>query len=96
MSRLDELIAELCPDGVEYRSITELFNTRNGYTPSKSNPEFWAEGTVPWFRMEDIRVNGKILDDSIQHVNYTGIKGKCFPAYSIIFATTSAFCLIYS
>jgi len=24
MSRLDELIAELCPDGVEYRLLAEL------------------------------------------------------------------------
>ena len=24
MSRLDELIAELCPDGVEYKTIGEL------------------------------------------------------------------------
>ena len=45
MSRLDELIQKLCPNGVEYKTLSDLFNTRNGYTPSKSNPEFWKNGT---------------------------------------------------
>ena len=53
MTKLDELIQELCPDGVKYLPIPELFITRNGYTPSKANNEFWENGTIPWFRMED-------------------------------------------
>ena len=89
MSRLDEMIAELCPDGVEYRTVNELFNTRNGYTPSKSNPEFWENGTVPWFRMEDIRENGQILSDAIQYVNRKAVKGDLFPEDSIIVATSA-------
>ena len=89
MSRLDELIEELCPDGVEYRTIDELFATRNGYTPSKSNPEFWENGTVPWFRMEDIRENGPILSDAIQYVNRKAVKGDLFPEDSIIVATSA-------
>ena len=32
MTKLDELIQELCPDGVKYLPIPELFITRNGYT----------------------------------------------------------------
>ena len=63
MSKLEELIAELCPDGVEYVQLREVFELKNGYTPSKSNPAFWQNGTVPWFRMEDIRENGRILSD---------------------------------
>ena len=84
MSRLDELIQELCPDGVEYKTLSELFNTRNGYTPSKSNSEFWTKGTVPWFRMEDIRENGRILSDATQKVSRSAVKGELFPANSII------------
>ncbi len=89
MNRLDELIAELCPDGVEYHSISELFITRNGYTPSKSNPEYWIDGTVPWFRMEDIRENGPILSKAIQQVNRKAVKGDLFPADSIVVATSA-------
>lgn len=49
MTKLDEFIQELCPDGVKYLPIPELFITRNGYTPSKANNEFWENGTIPWF-----------------------------------------------
>lgn len=37
MNYIDRLVAELCPDGVDFYPIEELFTTRNGYTPSKSN-----------------------------------------------------------
>ena len=87
MSKLKELIQQYCPDGVEYKTLAELFNTRNGYTPSKSKPEFWVNGTVPWFRMEDIRENGRILSKAIQYVSRSAVKGNPFPANSIIVAT---------
>ena len=89
MSRLEKLINELCPDGVQFKSLEELFIIKNGYTPSKSNSEFWDNGTIPWFRMEDIRVNGHILNDSIQHITPMAVKGKLFPKDSIIMATTA-------
>lgn len=74
----------------ESYAIEDLFEVRNGYTPSKSNPEFWERGTIPWFRMEDIRQNGRILSDSIQHITPQAVKGTgLFPAYSIIVATTA-------
>ena len=87
---IDRLVAELCPDGVEYRPIEELFTTRNGYTPSKSNSSYWENGTVPWFRMEDIRENGGILSESLQAVHESALKkGGMFPAGSIIVATSA-------
>ena len=87
---IDSLVAELCPDGVEYRPIEELFTTRNGYTPSKSNSSYWANGTVPWFRMEDIRENGGILSKSLQSVHESALKkGGMFPSGSIIVATSA-------
>lgn len=89
MSNLDELIERLCPDGVEYKTLTELFDTKNGYTPSKSKEEYWTNGTVPWFRMEDIRENGNILSKAIQYVSESAIKGSLFPADSIIVATSA-------
>ena len=72
-----------------YKELSELFDTRNGYTPSKSNSEYWENGTIPWFRMEDIRENGRILSDSLQKVNEKAIKGELFPKDSIIVATSA-------
>lgn len=75
---------------VEWKKMSEVFDMRNGYTPSKAKAEYWEGGTIPWFRMEDIRENGRILYDSIQHITMEGVKkGKLFPANSFILATTA-------
>lgn len=74
---------------IKWLSIQDLFNLRNGYTPSKSKSEYWTNGTIPWFRMEDIRENGHILNDSIQHITPIAVKGNLFPANSIILATSA-------
>ena len=89
MSRLRELIDELCPDGVEYKALSELFDIRNGYTPSKKNPAFWDGGTHPWFVMEDIRRDGTVLHDSSAHITDEAVKKGLFPANSIIVATSA-------
>ena len=89
MSKLDELIKELCPNGVKYKELGEIFNLKNGYTPSKSNSEYWENGDVNWFRIEDINTNGGILENSIQRVNIKGIKGNLFAAKSLIVSTTA-------
>lgn len=75
---------------VEWKKMSEVFDMRNGYTPSKAKAEYWEGGTIPWFRMEDIRENGRILSDSIQHITMEGVKkGKLFPTNSFILATTA-------
>src|SRR5690554_1012681 len=75
---------------VEWKVVNEVFDLKNGYTPSKSNKSYWENGTVPWFRMEDIRENGQILDDSLQKVSENAAKGaKVFPANSIIISTSA-------
>ena len=70
-------------------SLSDLFYTRNGYTPSKNHTEYWTNGSVPWFRMEDIRENGRILSDAIQKVSESAVKGQPFPQDSIIVATSA-------
>jgi|GEM_PF-2640582 len=64
---------------VEWKTVEAIFDLRNGYTPSKSNSEYWNDGTVPWFGMEDIRANGRILSDSIQYITKSAVKGRLFP-----------------
>ena len=90
MSRLADLIAELCPDGVEYRRLDELFATRNGYTPSRSDMSAWDSHDIPWFRMEDIRENGGILDRALTYVSSSAVKnGVLFPENSLLVATSA-------
>ena len=99
-----ELAAELAARRVQYNyyrdrllsfnlsikrvPLKEIFNTRNGYTPSTNNKELW-DGDIPWFRIEDIRLNGRILNESLQHISRAAVKGKPFPANSIIISTSA-------
>jgi type I restriction enzyme S subunit len=70
--------------------LEDVFELRNGYTPSKSVSKFWEDGDIPWFRMEDIRLNGGILSDSIQHITKDAVKGSgLFKPFSILLATTA-------
>ncbi|WP_227523137.1 restriction endonuclease subunit S [Moraxella osloensis] len=75
---------------VEWHTIEQIFHLRNGYTPSKSNEAYWTNGTIPWFRMEDIRENGNILDSALQQISESAVKGnKLFPKNSFIIATSA-------
>ena len=75
---------------VEWRPLNEVFEIRTGYTPSKKNSAFWDGGTIPWFRMEDLRAHGGLLSDSIQHITPQAIKSnELFKAGSIILATSA-------
>ncbi|MCF7819817.1 restriction endonuclease subunit S [Candidatus Gracilibacteria bacterium] len=89
-SKIERLIAELCPNGVEFKELGEVFDIKNGYTPSKAKSEYWTSGTIPWFRMDDIRENGHVLNDSLQHITEEAVKGgRLFPANSIIISTSA-------
>lgn len=47
--------------------LGECCNVFNGSTPSRRKPEYWENGTVPWFTIDDIRQNGRIIRETIQH-----------------------------
>ena len=75
---------------IEWDIIDNIFIMKNGYTPSKANKDFWENGTISWYRMEDIRENGRILSESIQKITPQAVKGgKLIPKNSIIVATTA-------
>ncbi len=79
------------PEGWETIPLRFVFEIRNGYTPSKSVKEYWEDGIIPWYRMEDIHKSGRILHDSIQHITKKAIKGGgLFSAGSFILATCTA------
>lgn len=78
------------PNDWELTPLNELFEFGNGYTPSTENPKFWSNKGLPWFRMEDIRKNGRILSDSILHITPEAVKSSgLFPAGSFILSTTA-------
>ena len=92
--------APLRPSGIDWigdipshwvsKRLRYVCEFRNGYTPSKANDDYWTEGTIPWYRMEDIRESGRFLKESKQYVSTEAVKGGgLFEAGSFILATTA-------
>jgi type I restriction enzyme M protein len=53
--------------------LGEVCEVINGSTPSRKTPEFWENGTVPWFTVADIRKNGRRIFTTLQHVTQKAI-----------------------
>lgn len=78
------------PSHWEKKRLRFVCEFRNGYTPSKTNQNFWTDGTIPWYRMDDIRDSGRFLNESKQYVTEEAVKGQgLFEAGSFILATTA-------
>ncbi|MCM1140123.1 MAG: restriction endonuclease subunit S, partial [Muribaculum sp.] len=75
----------------DYVPFRHVFEMRGGYTPSKADPSLWENGSIPWYRMEDIRKSGRFLNEAIQYVNKKAVKAKGpFKAGSYIMAICTA------
>jgi len=94
MSKIEELLKN---EKVEWKRLGEIFDTRVGYTPSKSNSEFWSNGVINWFTIEDLRQRGRILNFANVKISEKAIKKQTFKKNSIILsiiATIGEYALI--
>ena len=65
MSKIEELIEKLCPDGVEYKTITNLKVTSYWLMPA--TPNFISEG-IPYITSKNIK-NGKIDFTDVKYIS---------------------------
>lgn len=74
MSRIDELIESLCPDGVPFKSLGDcILSNTGGGTPSKASPEFW-NGEIPWASVGDITSSTLKLASTRQSITSLGLQ----------------------
>ncbi len=90
MSKLQQLIDELCPDGVEYHPIGMESVSKDiiaGATPSKSVASYWEGGTIPWMSSGEVN-NGTIYETTtrITQEAYDSCSTKLVPKNSIVVA----------
>ena len=57
MNKIEELIAELCPDGVEYRKLGEICQIKNGRDYKHWTGQGFLDGKISFF-MERVRFLG--------------------------------------
>jgi len=82
MSKLDELIAELCPDGVEYKELGKVVEIRSGWGfPNKE--QGLKHGEIPFYKVGDMNheKNQQIMTVANNYISLDTVKRlKCNPA----------------
>jgi type I restriction enzyme M protein len=74
-------------------SIGEVCNIFNGSTPSTKEKSYWENGTIPWFTIEDIRGQGRIITNTQKHVTKKGFKNsslRILPKNAILLCCTAS------
>lgn len=75
------------PEGWERKKIDVYYKTCSGGTPSRSKPEYYENGTIPWVKTGEIK-DGIIIDTE-EHITQSAIKGssaKMLPEKSVAMA----------
>ena len=80
MSKLDELIKELCPDGVEYKTLGEVCEFRAGWGFPEAEQGL-MEGKYPFYKVGDMNNSEMFMDIANNYISEeTSKKLKCKPA----------------
>ncbi|NJL57076.1 restriction endonuclease subunit S, partial [bacterium] len=87
MTKLDQLIAELCPDGVPFVTIGEIAECYAGATPKTGVAEYWQNGTIPWMSSGEVN-NGVIhsVEKKITQLGYDSSSTKLVPPNTVVVA----------
>jgi len=70
MSHIDDLIAKLCPNGVEFTPISAIAECYAGATPASGIAAYWENGTIPW--MSSGEVNKGTVYDTEKKITQAG------------------------
>lgn len=87
MSRLEELIQEYCPNGVEYKPLNEVCRLVTGATPSKTKREYWENGTISWMSSGEVNLKRVYeTETKITQLGYDKTSTTMVPVHSIVIA----------
>lgn len=90
MSRIDELIAAHCPDGVEHVPLKEV--CEDFLVPMRDRPRVF-DGDIPWCRIEDIEgtnLNGSLSGLGVSEKIVREMNLKVVPAGTVIAACSAS------
>lgn len=81
------------PDSWKWVRLGEVFNIINGFTPLKSNPEFWNNGDIAWFTVADIHNQGRFITYTEKHISQKALSKnteRIVPPDSILLCCTAS------
>jgi type I restriction enzyme, S subunit len=75
----------------ERKSLGDVCEIVNGSTPLRTNKDFWDNGNFPWFTIDDIREQGRIITDTKQKVTEAALsKLRVLPADTVLLCCTAS------
>lgn len=81
------------PENWKWYRLGELFNIVNGFTPLKSNPEFWEDGDIPWFTIEDVHRQGRFISSTEKFITRKALSKnteRIVPADTVLLCCTAS------
>ena len=81
------------PKGWQEKKLGDVCDIVNGSTPKRSVSEYWENGNIPWFTVDDIRSNGRIISKTNQSITDKALKGtsvKLLPEDSVLLCCTAS------
>ena len=84
---IDQLVAELCPNGVQFQPIGDFAKCIAGATPKTAISRYWEQGTIPWMSSGEVNKR-EILDTEakITEEAYASCSTKLVPANTVVIA----------
>ena len=82
---------EMFGNNVSKKKISDVCDVRGGSTPTRTTKEFWNNGTISWFTIEDIYEQGRYITETKQHITKLATK-KCFiyPVDTVLICCTAS------
>jgi type I restriction enzyme S subunit len=75
----------------EHKNLGDVCEIVNGSTPLRTNKDFWQDGNFPWFTIDDIREQGRIIRDTKQKVTQTALKKlRILPVDTVLLCCTAS------
>ncbi len=81
------------PESWKWYRIGEVFNIINGFTPLKSNPEFWDNGDIPWFTINDVHNQGRFISHTEKAISKKALSKnseRIVPSDSVLLCCTAS------
>ena len=78
-------------EGWMTQTIGDVCFVQGGSTPRRTEKAFWENGTYPWFTIDDVREQGRIISDTKQKITKLAWdKIRVFPANSVLLCCTAS------
>ena len=81
------------PNSWAWTRLGSICNIVNGFTPNKNNSDFWGNGSIPWFTIQDIRNKGRIVYSTRCKISKAALSKnseRIVPAESLLLCCTAS------